>query len=116
MVTLSNKTYDALKFVSLVLLPGIAAAYFGLSQIWHLPAATEVVGTITIVDTFMGLVIKSSSNQYANSDQGTDGDLLVQQVDGEKFLALGVNQSVEAMTAKDTVTLKVKDQTSSPPE
>lgn len=61
---LSNKTYDILKWVALILLPAIGALYFGLAQIWNLPYAEEIVGTITIIDTFLGAILGISTSSY----------------------------------------------------
>lgn len=82
---MTNKTYDRLKWVSLVLLPALASLYFGVGQIWHAPHVEEVVGTITLLDTFLGLLLGTSSKKYqALTDSPTViGDLVVyQDVDG----------------------------------
>lgn len=60
----SNKTYDVLKWIALILLPAVATLYFGLAQIWALPYAEEIVGTITTVDAFLGAVLGISTNSY----------------------------------------------------
>lgn len=61
---LSNKTYDILKWIAQILLPAAGTLYFALSKIWGLPYATEIVGTIAAVDTFMGALLGISSAQY----------------------------------------------------
>lgn len=61
---ISNKTYDALKWVAQYLLPGIGTLYFALAGIWGLPYGEEIVGTITAVDAFLGLILGISSAQY----------------------------------------------------
>ena len=57
----NNKVYDALKFTAQILLPAIATLYFTLASIWGLPYAEQIVGTITAVDTFLGVVLKIST-------------------------------------------------------
>jgi hypothetical protein len=42
---MSNKTYDALKWIAQYLLPAIGALYFALAGVWGLPHGEEVVGT-----------------------------------------------------------------------
>lgn len=70
---LNSNLYELIKWVSLVLLPAAGALYFGLGQIWHFPAIEEVIGSITVVDTFLGvLVTKTSANNVA-------GDLVLTQ-------------------------------------
>lgn len=61
---LSNKTYDILKWIAQILLPAAGTLYFALSKTWGLPLATEVVGTIAAVDTFLGAILGISSAQY----------------------------------------------------
>ncbi len=61
---LTNKTYDVLKWIAQIVLPALGALYFGLSQIWGLPFGEEVVGTIAVVDTFLGALLGISTAQY----------------------------------------------------
>ena len=61
---ISNKMYDVLKWVSQVALPALATFYFTLSQIWGLPCVGEVLGTITAIDTFLGVLLGISNVQY----------------------------------------------------
>lgn len=61
---MSNKTYDVLKWVALVMLPAVGALYFGLSQVWGLPYGEEIVGTISVIDTFLGALLGVSTATY----------------------------------------------------
>lgn len=61
---LSNKAYDILKWIALVLLPASATLYFALSGIWGFPYGEQVVGTITAIDTFLGVILGISNAQY----------------------------------------------------
>ena len=56
--------YDVLKWIAMVVLPAIGTLYFALAGIWGFPYAEEIVGTITAIDTFMGVLLKISSNNY----------------------------------------------------
>lgn len=60
----SNKTYDILKWIALILLPGLGALYFALAGIWGLPYGEQIVGTITAVDTFLGVLLGISTASY----------------------------------------------------
>ena len=66
---MSNKTFDVLKKIAQVWLPSIATLYFALSQIWGLPYAEQIVGTITAVDAFLGAILGISTKLY-NAKQG----------------------------------------------
>ena len=61
---MSNKTYDVLKYIAQIILPALGALYFGLAKIWGFPYATEIVGTISVVDAFLGAILKISTDQY----------------------------------------------------
>lgn len=69
---LSNKTYDILKWIAQIALPALGALYFGLSKIWGLPYGEEIVGTITIVDTFLGALLGISTANYNKQEAGKD--------------------------------------------
>jgi len=65
---ISNKTYDTLKWVAQYLLPATGTLYFALAGIWGFPYGEEVVGTITAVDTFLGVLLGISSTQYKKTN------------------------------------------------
>ena len=64
---LSNKTYDVMKWVAQYLLPAAGTLYFALAGIWGLPYGEQIVGTITAVDTFIGVLLGLSTMQYNKS-------------------------------------------------
>lgn len=61
---LSNRAYDVLKWITLIVLPAIASLYFGLAQIWGFPYGEQVVGTIAVVCTFLGAILGISNVRY----------------------------------------------------
>lgn len=61
---INSKVYDILKWVAMIFLPGAGALYLALSGIWGLPYAEQVVGTITAVNTFLGVILGISSAGY----------------------------------------------------
>ena len=63
-MVLDDKIYDILKYIALIVLPALGTFYFGLAKIWGLPFGEEIVGTITVVDTFLGALLGISSNKY----------------------------------------------------
>jgi len=68
-MTISNKTYDILKWIAQYLLPAAGALYFALAKIWGLPFGTEIVGTIAAVDTFLGVILGISTATYSKVSQ-----------------------------------------------
>lgn len=61
---MSNDTYDILKFICQIILPATATLYFALAGIWGFPYGEQIVGTITAIDTFLGVCLGISSSQY----------------------------------------------------
>ena len=61
---MSNKVYDTLKWIAMYLLPAVGTLYFALAGIWGLPYGEQIVGTITAVDTFLGVILGISTVQY----------------------------------------------------
>ena len=61
---MSNKVYDVLKWIAQYLLPALGTLYFAIAGTWGLPYAEQGVGTITAVDTFLGVILGISPAQY----------------------------------------------------
>ena len=60
----NDKIYDTLKWLCQIVIPAIATLYFSLSGIWGFPYGEQVVGTLTAVDTFLGVCLGISTFQY----------------------------------------------------
>lgn len=61
---MSNKVYDALKWIAQIVLPALATLYFAIANIWGLPYAEQIVGTITAIDAFLGALLGISTSRY----------------------------------------------------
>lgn len=61
---MSNKLYNVLKWIAMLFLPALGTLYFALAGIWGLPYGEQIVGTITAVDTFLGVILGISTAQY----------------------------------------------------
>lgn len=71
---LTNKAYDTLVFVAQIALPALATLYTGLAEIWSiLPYGIEIGATIMLVDTFLGTLLKLSSNSYQKEQKHIEG-------------------------------------------
>ena len=66
---MSNKTYDILKWIALYLLPALATLYFALSGIWGMPYGEQIMGTISAVDTFLGVILGISTVKYNKNNK-----------------------------------------------
>ena len=65
---LENKVYDALKYIALIVLPAVATLYSGLAKVWGLPYGAEIPATIMLIDTFLGVLLKVSTDNYWKED------------------------------------------------
>ncbi len=65
---MNDKLYDVLKWIAMILLPALGTLYFALAGIWGFPYAEQVVGTITALDTFLGVILGISTAQYNKSN------------------------------------------------
>ena len=61
---MNDKVYDVLKWIAMYLLPALGTLYFALAGIWGLPYGEQIVGTITAIDTFLGVILGISTVQY----------------------------------------------------
>lgn len=105
----SNKAYDALKFLALVLLPAVATFYMTCAGLWGWENPEKVVGTIVAVDTFLGLVLGLSTKQYNKLDAAFDGhvELVPDHENGVTDVGLSIKPSA-LESGKKQVRLKVK--------
>lgn len=66
---MSNNTYDILKWITQFFLPAAGTLYFALAGIWGMPYGEQIVGTITAIDTFLGVILGFSTAQYQKNKQ-----------------------------------------------
>lgn len=103
-MTLTNKTYDVIKWIAQYFIPAAGTLYAALSKIWGFPYGGEVVGTLSAIDIFLGAILGISSASYPgegtleiHEDAGADKDVYT----------LMLNVPVESLADKDSVTFKV---------
>jgi hypothetical protein len=105
MIKFSSPLYNVLKSIAQVWLPAIGTLYFALSGIWGFHDATQVVGSITAFDTFLGVVLAVSSATYSAP---TDGKLVADTSSPLKDVySLELNAPVSALAGKSSITLDV---------
>lgn len=110
---LSNRSYEFGKKLVQVILPAIASLYFGLAAIWNLPAAEQVVGTIAVITTFLGVCLGISNNTYKKVGNITGGTLVITQGEsGRKLISLEVEGDPNKLEEHGSVTFQVEKRTS----
>lgn len=82
---MKNKTYNILRDITQIYLPGLGALYFSLSPLWNLPAVAAVVGTVAAVDVFLGVILKASQVMYAGTDQSDGTAVISTNPEGKKL-------------------------------
>ena len=109
---INSDLYDKLKWFALVVLPAFGAAYFSLGDLWDLPKGTEVVGTCTIVGTFLGVVLGISNQRYKKDPARFSGKVIYQDSGGKvPDVNLVLDKSPQDFQGKKEVTFKVIDET-----
>lgn len=99
--------YEFLKKFVQIILPGVASLYFGLAQLWNLPNVEAVMGTITLLATFLGLCLGVSSKTYNETEAKYDGSLVIQPGDDGSTVRLQ-NVNVKSLEEKGHILLKVE--------
>lgn len=99
-MTLSNKVYDTLKWISQILLPGLGTLYFAISGIWGLPYCEQVVGTLSAITVFIGMLLGLSAAKYPG-----DGTIKMQGATYKTKLSIPMSD----LKDKRSVMLMVKD-------
>ena len=65
---MSNRTYDILKWIVQLFLPALGTLYFALASIWNFPYGKQIVGTITAVNAFIGVLLGISTAAYKKNN------------------------------------------------
>lgn len=67
---MTNKVYDILKWVTLVVLPAITTLWLALAAIWGWPLSEEVGATLTAITAFLGAILGVSAIKYQKKING----------------------------------------------
>ena len=71
-IPMSNKTYDILKIVAIIVLPLIQTLYVGLAQIWGFGFGEQINATIQLIigaiNVVLGAALVKSSADYHKGD------------------------------------------------
>ena len=59
-----NKIYDILKWVTMIVIPGLGTLYSALAAIWGFPLGEQIVSTCAAVTTFLGVALGISNYNY----------------------------------------------------
>lgn len=107
----SDKMYNVLKFIALIALPALAVLCLGLGQLWNLSNTSQIAGTITLIDVFLGALLQISTKQYNSREDLHDGTLSINGVDeetGMPNLSMTITKDPHDLVNSKTVRLKTK--------
>lgn len=71
---MTNKTYDAFKYVALIIVPALATFVNAVGIVWGIPHTNEATMTITALGVLIGSCLGVSSKNYSPE---THGNLVV---------------------------------------
>lgn len=97
---LSSGVYDVCKWATLIGLPAVSTLYAGLAAVWGWGFSGEFATSITVVCTFLGVMLGLSKADYNAKDGGTNGTVKLGGADAQLTLDQPANPG-------DKVTLKV---------
>ena len=108
---MTNATYDRLKWIAQYILPALGALYFGLAQIWDLPVADKIVGSLAVLNVFLGVLLGYSTKKYEANTPEAFGTLRVNTSDPDKDVySLEFPGRVDTIPDMDKITFKVVSQ------
>jgi len=64
MFRMSDDLYDILKKIAQIWIPFVATVYAGLAKIWGWPYGVEIVGSLSVIDTALGMVLGISTQTF----------------------------------------------------
>jgi len=89
----------------MVWIPALSTDYFTIAGIWSIPHTVQVMGTLTAIDTALGVILHISTMRWS---QPMDGNLVVNTSHPEKDVySLELSTPPELIPSKDKITLKV---------
>lgn len=101
---LSDKAYNFMKWLVQLVLPGVGTLYYTLATLWEWSNPDRVVGTITAITLFLGVILGISARSYNASAQIFDGDIKVSYNDeGVKVYSLELNSAIDELDGKQSL-------------
>lgn len=67
----TNKVYDKIKIVVIIIIPAIITLYSSLASIWGFPYAEQIIATLAAINVFLGVIMKISTSTYEKTYDGT---------------------------------------------
>ena len=113
---ISNRTYDLLKRIVTLLLPGIATLYAAIGAAWDFPNTEAVVATLAAVATFGGVLMSFSTKSWNESNSKYDGELITagyDEITGLPDLQLKITNDPREFVDRETIRFRSIDRSAS---
>jgi hypothetical protein len=105
---ISDSMYTKLEYLARVVLPALAVLYVALASLWGFPNGAAVVGTITALDTFLGVFLGFAQKAYDASPAKYDGNIVIMNTqDGGKTFSLELDKHPDELAQMTQVVFKV---------
>ena len=111
---LGDKLYDKVKFVVQIIIPGLATLYAALAGFWSFPHVQEVVGTLTAIALFLGLLLGQSSKNFippvppAVEGQPVGSLIATTTEEGKTLYTLALTSDPESFADQDHILFDVR--------
>lgn len=112
---LSDSAYNVVKKSATIVFPALSALYIALAQIWHFGHVDQVVGTLTALNTFLGVLIQLSKKSYYASSAPYVGEIQVKNDGAKKVFSLVVDGDPEDLENMTSANFKVNSETGETP-
>lgn len=104
----SSATYEWLRALVEVLLPGAGTFYLALATIWDLPGGEKVSATLGAAAVALGLLVRLARRSYNKSEVKYDGQMNLQDnEDGGQTMDLELNAHPATLVDKKEITFRV---------
>ena len=70
---MSNKTYDTIKKIALLIAPAVTF-FAALVDVWGIPYGSQIVATLAALDTFVGVAVSVLAATYKKQNEGSESD------------------------------------------
>lgn len=112
---LSDSAYNVVKRSATIVFPALSALYIAVAQIWNFNHIEEVVGTLTAINTFCGVIIQLSKKSYYASSAPYVGEIKVQSDGERKIFSLVVDGDPEELENMSSANFKINSDTGETP-
>ena len=102
---ITNKTYDVIKWIVVIVIPAIITLYATLGNIWNFPRVEQITATLAAIDVFLGAIMQISSSKYNKTYDGTLHVDTITDEEADKYLF--EIDDLDDLADKDKITLKI---------